>query len=174
MASSETRETATGRVTILDPITEKPEALAAESTVKSYVIASMGLGTLPLPLFDAAALFALQLAMIERLSQRYGRDFSEKAARSTLLALLGGSLSVGLGLGAASLLKSVPGVGWALGGLGLPAVAGAATYALGRTYVRHFERGGTVLDLDAEDLRAYYNAQLCKGRAYAMRARAAA
>lgn len=158
----------TGKVTLLDPISEKPEALHAESTVKSHVIAAMGIGTLPLPLFDGAALIALQLRMIERISRRYGHDFSEKAARSTVLALLGGSLSVVAGLGAGSLLKAVPGIGWALGGLGLPALAGAATYALGRTYIRHFEEGGTILDLDAETLRAYFDEQFRRGKAVVM------
>lgn len=160
----------TGKVTVLDPITEKPEALAASGTVKSHVIAAMAIGTLPLPLFDGAALFALQLRMIRLICERYGHSFSEKAVRSTVLALVGGSGSVGLGLGAASLLKLVPGVGWALGGLGMPAVAGAATWAVGQTYIRHFENGGTVLDLDAEKLRAFYDQQFRKGRVVAAEA----
>ncbi|MEX2628464.1 MAG: DUF697 domain-containing protein [Tistlia sp.] len=164
------RERPDGSVTVLDPITEKPDALAASGTVKSHVIAAMAIGTLPLPLFDGAALFALQLRMIRRICERYGHSFSEKAVRATVLALAGGSGSVGLGLGAASLLKLVPGVGWALGGLGMPAVAGAATYALGQTYIRHFEDGGTILDLDARKLRAFYNEQFRKGRTVAAEA----
>lgn len=179
MATKKTRQAATdevivGEVRVLDPITEKPEALAASGTVKSHVIAAMGIGTLPLPLFDGAALFALQMRMIQQVAHRYGHDYSEKAVRATILSLLGGSLSVGLGLGAASLLKSLPGIGWALGGLGLPALAGAMTYALGQTYIRHFEEGGTIVDLDAEKLRGFFNEQFRKGRAYATSAAATA
>ncbi|SME90050.1 Uncharacterized conserved protein, DUF697 family [Tistlia consotensis] len=160
-------EVITGEVRILDPITEKPEAMAAAGTVKTYVIASMSVGTLPLPLFDTAALFALHMRMVQQLAHRYGHRYSEHAARATILSLLGGGLSVGLGIGAASLLKAVPGIGWALGGLGLPTLAGATTYAIGQTYIKHFEEGGTLLDLDAETLRGFFNAQFRRGRAFA-------
>ena len=160
---------------------EAPEAiegtargLAAEGTVKSYVIASMGIGTLPLPVIDTAALLAVQMRMIQRISHLYGHTYSEKAVRSTILSLVGSSLSVGLGMGAASLLKMVPGVGWALGGLGMPVLCGASTYALGQVYVKHFEEGGSLLDLNVERVRNYYNEQFRKGKEVAANAEASA
>lgn len=154
-------------------VDEGERRLEAAGIVKNFVIGSMGVGTLPLPLFDVAALVALQLRMIQRLSRLYDRTFSEKAVRSVVLSLLGGGFSVGLGIGASSLLKVIPGVGWAMGGLGMPALAGAATYAIGQVYIRHFEQGGTVVDLNADSVRGYYKEQFRKGKEEAAEAAAA-
>src|SRR3546814_13443663 len=93
---------------------------------------------------------ALQMRMIQRISLLYGHTYSEKAVRSTILSLVGSSVTVGLGIGAASLLKMVPGIGWALGGLGMPALCGASTYAVGQVYIKHFEEGGSLLDRSEE------------------------
>jgi len=38
----------------------------------------------------------------------------------------------------------------------MPIVAGAATYAIGKVFVRHFASGGTFLTFNPEKVKDYY------------------
>ena len=38
----------------------------------------------------------------------------------------------------------------------MPAFNAAATYALGRVFIQHFECGGTILDLDPDKVREHF------------------
>jgi len=147
-------------------------ALVAENEVKDYVIASVAAGIVPVPAFDIAAVVAIQLRMIQRLSELYGKPFSDNAARSTLSALAGGVLGYGVGkMVAASALKLIPGVGWAVGMASLPIVSGASTYAVGRSIIKHYEGGGSLFDISASELSAYYKEQFEKGKQLANEAK---
>jgi len=48
--------------------------------------------------------------------------------------------------------------------LAIPAFSGAATYAIGKVFIRHFESGGTFLDLDTAKVKAYFSEQYDKGK----------
>lgn len=139
--------------------------LSAQNLIKSYVIASIGAGTVPLPLFDIAAVVAIQLRMIQKLSQLYGKRYSERAARNTITGLLGGTLGYGAGyIVGFSAAKLIPAVGWMIGVASVPLFAGGSTYAVGRTLVHHFEEGGSLFDMNTSKLRAYYREQFQKGK----------
>jgi uncharacterized protein (DUF697 family) len=142
--------------------------LVAENQIKTYVIGSVAASIVPIPVFDIAAVAAIQLRMIQKLSDLYDRPFSESAVRNVVAALGGGVFGFGAGAAVAvSLAKFVPGIGWMLGMVSLPVVAGATTYAIGRVFVRHYEEGGSVFDLRADTMRGYYQQQYEKGRAIA-------
>lgn len=169
----ETDET-TGPAPADDPA-RAAKALSAENMIKSYVIASTAAGSVPMPLFDIAAVAGIQLRMIQKLSHLYEREFSEHTARNIISALAGGVLSYGGGyVLAASAFKLIPGIGWMVGMASLPIVSGATTYAVGRVMVNHFEGGGSLFDLSADDVRAYYEEQFRKGKAVAARMKDAA
>jgi uncharacterized protein (DUF697 family) len=53
-------------------------------------------------------------------------------------------------------LKFFPGVGTLLGAATFSVAAGATTLAIGKVFVAHFETGGSLLDVDAEQLRASF------------------
>lgn len=167
---------ATSKATKAEPETtdvDQPQELAAENMIKNYVIASVGASIVPVPLFDIAAVVAIQIRMIQKLSQMYGTTFSERMARNVVVALGGGVLGFGAGaVVAASASKLIPGIGWMIGMASLPLVSGASTYAVGKAVVKHFEDGGTLFDFNAEDMRAYYREQLEKGRELAAKAKA--
>jgi uncharacterized protein (DUF697 family) len=147
--------------------------LSAENKIKNYVIASVGVSIVPVPLFDIAAVVAIQLRMIQKLSQLYGHPFTERTARNIITALAGGVLGYGAGFAiAASAVKLIPGVGWAVGMASLPLISGGATYAVGRTIVKHFEDGGSLFDFSADRMRAYYQEQFEKGKELAAKAKA--
>ena len=42
-------------------------------------------------------------------------------------------------------------------------VSGASTYAVEQVFKRHFETGGTILDLDTERFQRFYDEQFEKG-----------
>lgn len=137
--------------------------------VRDYTMMSMTTAIIPVPLFDVAALTALQLKMIQQLTALYDLPFNEKLVRNLLTSLLGNSLSTAAGIGVGSLLKSVPGVGSVAGIIGTSTLGGATTYAIGNTFVNHFEQGGTLADFDAANMRARFSEQLAKGRGVAQR-----
>lgn len=150
-------------------------ALSAESKIKSYVIASVAAAIVPVPLFDIAAVTAIQLRMIQKLSHLYGTPFSESAVRNVITALAGGVLGYGVGAAVAiSMTKAIPGIGWMLGMVSMPVVAGGTTYAIGRAYLKHFEEGGSVFDFDVESMRSYYEEQFEKGKKLAAKVKAEA
>lgn len=154
------------------PVTDLEQELAAQNLIKSYVIASVGASIVPVPLFDIAAVVGIQLRMIQKLSQLYGHSFSERTGKNILTALVGGTLGYGAGYAvAASAFKVIPGIGWMVGVASLPLVAGGSTYAVGRTLVRHFEDGGSMLDFNADKMRAYYREQFEKGKEVAAKAK---
>lgn len=139
-------------------------AAEAEATIKRNVLYSMGVGLIPIPLVDFAGVTAVQLNMINDLCRIYGTDFSRDRARSVLAALAGGLVPVSVAGGLASAIKIIPLVGWTLGAVTMPIVAGASTYAVGRVFVQHFESGGTFLTFNPETVRARFNAEFTQGK----------
>lgn len=144
--------------------TQGVRALAAQGLIKNYVTGTVGLSAVPVPLFDIAAISALQLLMIRKLAKLYGKRFSEKVARSVMTSLVGGFVGFGLGATSSSLLKIVPGVGQLMGFATLPLMAGATTYALGKVFAKHFEEGGSLFDMEPASLKELYEHYLKKGK----------
>ncbi|MBB4302691.1 uncharacterized protein (DUF697 family) [Rhodobium orientis] len=139
--------------------------LTADNLIKDYVIASVAASIVPIAFFDIAAVVAIQLRMIQKLSQLYGKPFTESLGRKVIYALAGGVVGYGAGyVVAASATKLIPGIGWMVGMVSLPVVAGGATFAVGRSIVKHYEEGGTLLDFNASKMRAFYKEQFEKGK----------
>jgi len=42
----------------------------------------------------------------------------------------------------------------------MPALSSGISYALGKTFIQHFEAGGTLFDLDPAELKAYFQEHL--------------
>ena len=115
---------------------------------------------IPVPYLDLAALAAVQGNMVHEIAKIYGQTFSDDAVRGTVSVMLGTLLPGVL----TSSLKIAPGLGTVLGAAAHGAFSGAATYAIGKVIVRHFEAGGTLANFDAkaigEDLKKEFrNAQ---------------
>ncbi len=104
--------------------------------------------------------------MAKEISELYGVTFCENAARNIIGALVG---TVGGGvltrLTVVSLIKTLPFAGALIGGVvALPVIAGAATYALGRVFVRHYENGGDLLTLSPDRVKTYFKEQYDAGK----------
>ena len=136
----------------------------ARQTVRKYMFWSMGAGLIPVPVVDLAAVTAIQLKMISDLAKQYGLKFSRDSGKAVLGSLTGGAGSAIGGPIAASAIKGFPVIGQAAGAAAMPAVAGAATYAVGKVFIQHFESGGTMLNFDPDRVRAYYAEELQKAK----------
>lgn len=142
---------------------EEREAQAQEIVMK-HVWWAAGMGLIPVPLVDLAAVTATQLKMLKNLSDHYEVEFSEQRGKSIIGALVGGALPGLTASTAKSLLKFIPGVGGLIGLAAVPALAGASTYALGKVFILHFESGGTLLDFDPDKVRAHFAKEFEEGK----------
>jgi uncharacterized protein (DUF697 family) len=145
----------------LIPMKEKQDEIAR--IIRNHVLVSMGMGAVPIPVVDVALVTGTQLNMIHRLSEVYGKEYSESSARAWVGALAGG-LAARMGAGA---LKLIPGLGSLLGGVSMAVMSGASTYALGQVMVTHYESGGTRYDFDPKRFTDLFNQQFEKGKSYA-------
>lgn len=135
----------------------------AEHLVRMSMYYSAGLGLVPVPVFDLVGITGVQLDLLRRLSNLYNVKFSKDAGKSVIASLIGGGVSYSVAPLLASLVKVIPLVGPVLGAVTMSATGGAATYALGKVFIEHFESGGTILTFDPKAVKAFYEEQLKEG-----------
>lgn len=143
--------------------TEKREE-RLEKIAQYHILASMGTGLIPIPLVDLVALTGIQLNMIRKLCAEYEVPFKQDRGKSIVTSLLGGLLSTEFGAGLSSLVKCIPIIGQTVGAVTMPVIAGAATYAIYKVFVKHFESGGTILDLDPTKMKSFFSEQFTTGK----------
>jgi uncharacterized protein (DUF697 family) len=89
------------------------EQQPADDIIKSHVVWALGGGLIPVPLFDIAAVTAIQMDMLKQLADLYEVEFSASTGKSFVSALTGSTFArIG-----ASLIKAVPGIGTVIGGI---------------------------------------------------------
>ena len=142
--------------------------ITAIKIVKNYMWWSMGAGLIPVPFADLIAVSGVQLKMLKDVSGVYNIQFSENRGKSIVSALLGSIIPNSLSVGnMGSLLKMVPVVGTLLGGLSMSLFSGAATYAIGKVFIQHFESGGTFLDFNPITVKEYFQSLYVEGQTIA-------
>ena len=119
--------------------------------VEKHVYYSMGVGLLPFPLLDVAAITGIQIKMLKEITESYGQKFNRNLGKTIITSLLSSltasSISFGfLGQG----LKAIPGIGTLLGIVAMPIAAGGLTYALGSVFITYYENGGDFAMFDIE------------------------
>ncbi len=125
-------------------------------------------GLVPVPLVDMAAIAAVQVKMLEQLSNLYGVAFRENLGKEVIGTIIGVGTTYNFGnaalLGFNQYIRFVPVIGQLFGLAVVPAVAAATTNALGRVFVRHFESGGQLLDLDLGAAKEAFKADFARTR----------
>lgn len=139
----------------------------SDAAIKNGVIAAMGMGLVPLPVFDVLAVVGVNMQMIRTLARINGADFDEALARSIVTSLAGGVAPVLVTAGLASGLKLIPGFGSLAGGTSVSLLSGATTYAIGVTFATHFQGGGTLFDFDIATAKAAFEPLTTRGKAFA-------
>jgi len=145
----------------LIPMKEKQSD--ADRIIRNHVLISMAGGAVPVPIADLALVTGTQLNMVLKLSELYGKEYSESSARAWIHALAGG-IAARLG---ASAIKLIPGVGSLIGGISMVIMSGASTYAMGQVIIKHYESGGTRFDFDPNKFTDLFKQQFEKGKNYA-------
>jgi uncharacterized protein (DUF697 family) len=115
----------------------------AQVVIKSITAICAAIGTQPIPLADFPILTSLQATMVAGIMHISGREWSPKLA-GEFIAALGANIGMGLVLreGSRAAAKLVPIWGNAISG----AVAGAGTYAIGRSASAYFIEGVSIAD----------------------------
>ena len=128
-------------------MTEKQ--MTALNIVNRHSLYSAGVGLIPVPIVDMAGVVAIQIKMLREMSALYDVPFAENRIKSIVAGLVGGIAPASMAAGGLGhMLRSIPIVGQAFGFLTVSMFATAATWAVGRVFIQHFESGGTFLNFD--------------------------
>lgn len=132
--------------------------VAAQEIVKRFALYAGGVGLVPLPVFDFAAITLVEIKMLRELAKLYDVPFEEDRAKSIVVSLVGAYAATkgGYAVGG-SLMKSVPIIGMTLGLAAMPAFGAGVTWFIGRLFIQHFVSGGTFLDFDTAKFRARFS-----------------
>ncbi len=132
----------------------------ANEIIKNHVGFSMGAALVPFPGADLLAVSAVQLNMLRQLAKLYNVGFFDTLGQNVISAIAG----TGVARLGASLVKAIPGVGTFIGEMSMPALSGASTYALGHVVAHHFQKGGTLENLDFKKARQEYTDEMGTGK----------
>lgn len=136
----------------------------AEDIINNHVWFSTVPGFMPVFFLDIIGITAIQVDMVKQLCAHYEKAYSEQKGKAIVTSLTGSVLARIPGYSLRAAFKSIPVVGWVLGGLSLSAFAAASTYAVGQVFKEHLAQGGTLNNLDPESFKKFYNQQLEKFR----------
>jgi uncharacterized protein (DUF697 family) len=126
--------------TLPDDMLAKRRVFARKIVERHRNFAALG-GLVPLPVANIASVTAVNLRMVQQLSELYQVPFQRDRARALIVSLIGGAAPAGFGLATSStLMWIIP--GGLLAGLGVSAItARALTRAIGQVFVEGFENG---------------------------------
>ena len=130
-------------------ITHEEQAI---KVIKSSLKWVAGAAVIPLPVLDIAAIAAVQVQMISKISSIYGVNDKNADLKALISASVGtlvpNTLSTSV---AGSAIKLLPGYGTIIGSASMAAFATASTYAVGKVFISHFEKGGRIEDFNVEE-----------------------
>ncbi len=136
---------------------KKVQLEIAQHLVRSLTTVCAAIGVQPIPFADFPILTAIQVAMVSGIMHVSGRELGLQAA-AEFFGALGANIGVGMVFreGARAAAKLLPGWGNAISG----GVAGAGTYAIGRSAIGYFIEGISI----AEARRLFHRRKLPKAR----------
>lgn len=144
------------------PVPQKRDS-AAQSIVDAHALYGAAAGLVPLPIIDAAAIAAVQLAMLRELARHYGVPFSRERGKAVIAAIAGGLMPAYTGRSALKYLATrLPVLGPVFTVATVPAFASATTYAIGQLFAAHFADGGTLDTLDVAGARTRLAGELAR------------
>jgi uncharacterized protein (DUF697 family) len=173
MASNESTDIEVNAIEVTPKLVDELQRAKVDSAINYSMLLSGGVGIVPIPLVDFVGVTAIQLALIKQLSAIYGVEYTASATKRTVSAIIGGAVPAFGSMTVASWVKAIPVVGSVLGGSAMMLLSGASTYAIGQVFANHFERGGTILDIEASQVKEQFKGYYETGKAKLSRKKAA-
>ena len=150
-----------------------PEAFAEVKNPKATVVIKhwaqwSAVGSMvPAPFMGTIFISAAQIKMIHALCKSYDVPFQRNLAVAVATGLVGGSVASGLaGLLGRIAIKTVPYLGAVFSFAVEPALSYASSYAIGMSFVKHFEAGGTLDNFNAREMKSYFSENVARCLAY--------
>lgn len=148
----------------VDTVEEDLPAAVTHEIRRHAMYAAAG-GLIPVPLLEIVTSGTVQIRLVSRLCDIYGVSFSENAVKTALTTMIASILPAGaLGASVFTMVRAVPVVGPLLSLATMPALAGAATWAVGRIFAWHFANGGSLEDFDAEGSKESFKREFEAGK----------
>ena len=138
---------------------------AADNTIKYYCYWSFSAALIPVPVVDLAAMTAIQVKLVQELSELYDVPFSQGKAKKAVTILVAGMSSATF----ASLGKLVPGLGYFGLVAPLSVINVSHTYAVGKIFAQHFQAGNNLDAFVAADQKETFKSKLKDGKEFARR-----
>jgi len=140
----------------------------ADKLIQKYTFGSGVFGYIPFPVVDAFAIMAVQRKMLFHLAKIYDIPFSRSLAKDLLRTLAGGMASRAA---VPMAIKIIPGINVLFGSIGMAAIGSASTYAVGKTFKRHFDQGGTLESFNPVEEKEIFEKELKKGITFTQKKR---
>jgi uncharacterized protein (DUF697 family) len=125
-----------------------PQIAGSDREIKWHAGYAAAAAALLPPGMDLAGVMGVQLKMLSDIAKKFNQRFSDDIGKAIIGTLVGSIGTGGLVGPVSSIVKAVPVLGIAAGGLSLATVAYGTTYALGKIFTAHFASGGHLLDFD--------------------------
>jgi len=135
----------------------------ADRVVSQYAFISLATGLVPVPLVELLAAGGLQVKMVSRLAEVFKTPFAGNVVRALVGVMIGWVLGKIVARPLTAVLSAIPVLGPLAGPIGAGALTAAGTYAIGKVFTEHFAAGGTILTLEPEKVRDYFEAQFEAG-----------
>lgn len=133
----------------------------AMKTVKKWANWSTASGLVPIPLADLAVVSGIHIKLISSLCKIYEVPFRKEAAKAVLNGLIGGGAVAYSSKYLAKLfVKNIPVVGFAVHFVAQQAISYATTYSLGVVFIRHFEKNGSLSNLNLDQAKKDFQIEI--------------
>lgn len=136
----------------------------AEKLVRQFSLGAVSTLLVPALLAEWLVLPAIQLTLLHRLCDLYGQPFIVNAAKAKIAVTLSWLVTLSAPHAGSIALLPIPLLGTSWHRFRTALVGSAATYAIGKVFILHFETGGTLLSFDPARLRKYYSEQFAQAR----------
>ena len=135
----------------------------SDKLIKEFAYGSSLTGFIPIPFIDTIGLIGVQRLMIYKLSKVYEIPYSKELAKIWISTLMSGLTASAVSPLLGSAVKLIPGIGTLAGGTTMAVLGSSSTYAIGKVFQQHFEKGGTLDNFDPETAKQTLHQELEKG-----------
>lgn len=139
--------------------------LQAEICIRNHMIAAMGVGLVPFFLVELVGVTSIEVKMIRDLALIYNFPVPSKLiSYKILISLIGTITPIYIAGKLQSVTKMIPLVGHTTYAAFLAVGNGAAVYAVGKIFQKHYESGGVFLGGSADSVKKYYEKKYEEGK----------